>query len=141
MGKFYGKTTSDVTALERENQRLVRELAGECMVLLENDGTLPLQGISGRKLALYGNGARHTIKGGTGSGDVNTRETIHIEQGLEEAGAEIVTKDWLDGYDRKIADAKESYMKWIREKAKEENTAETWVMAGISVSGPGYSRD
>ncbi len=56
------KITSDVTALERENQRLVRELAGECMVLLENDGTLPLKGISGRKLALYGNGARHTIK-------------------------------------------------------------------------------
>ena len=136
MGKFYGKTTGDVTALERENQRLVRELAGECMVLLENDGTLPLQGISGRKLALYGNGARHTIKGGTGSGDVNTRETIHIEQGLEEAGAEIVTKDWLDAYDRKIADAKESYMKWIREKAKEENTAETWVMLEYQYQDP-----
>ena len=72
MGQFYARKTNEVTALERENQQEVRKLAGECMVLLENDGALPLRSDE-KRIALYGNGARHTVKGGTGSGDVNTR--------------------------------------------------------------------
>jgi len=40
MGQFYARKTDEVTALERENQQEVRKLAGECMVLLENDGAL-----------------------------------------------------------------------------------------------------
>ena len=36
-------------------------------------------------VALFGNGARNTIKGGTGSGDVNTRSNMNIEDGLKEA--------------------------------------------------------
>ena len=111
------------------------------MVLLENDGTLPLKGISGRKLALYGNGARHTIKGGTGSGDVNTRETIHIEQGLEEAGAEIVTKDWLDAYDKKDYRCETKLHEMDSEKGKGRKYSGNMGNAGISVSGSGYSRD
>ncbi|WP_338802330.1 hypothetical protein WAA20_04785 [Butyrivibrio fibrisolvens] len=43
MGKLYALTSDEVTALEKENQELVRSLAGECMVVLENDGTLPLK--------------------------------------------------------------------------------------------------
>lgn len=65
------------------------------MVLLENDGVLPLKKIG--KIALYGAGARHTIKGGTGSGDVNSREVINIEQGLKDAGFTITTDRWLTG--------------------------------------------
>ena len=41
------------------------------------------------KIAAYGNGVRHTIKGGTGSGEVNSRCSYTIEQGLEKAGFEI----------------------------------------------------
>lgn len=40
----------------------VRQLAPECMVLLKNDGTLPLSQVG--PLALYGNGARQTLKRG-----------------------------------------------------------------------------
>ena len=57
---------------------------------VENDGTLPFSGAG--KLALYGSGARSTIKGGTGSGDVNVRHFVNIEEGLEHAGFTITTK-------------------------------------------------
>ena len=56
---------------EREHMNTVRALSPECMVLLKSDGSFPLDAPG--KIALYGNAARKTIKGGTGSGDVNTR--------------------------------------------------------------------
>ena len=66
--------------------------------MLENNGILPLK-LKGAKIALFGNGARHTVSGGTGSGEVNAREVSSVEQGLEHAGAVITTKAWLDRYD------------------------------------------
>ena len=106
--------TDEIQNYETEHQEEVRRLAGECMVLLENDGILPLQS-DAKKLALFGTGARHTIKGGTGSGDVNVRENISIAQGLENAGFEFVTEGWLDQYDRLYADAQEAYAKKLNE--------------------------
>ncbi len=67
------------------------------MVLLENcEHILPSQ--PGSKVALYGSGAVKTIKGGSGSGDVNERETISIWAGMKNAGYEIVNEDWLSEY-------------------------------------------
>ena len=106
--------TDEIQNYETEHQEEVRRLAGECMVLLENEGILPLQS-DVKKLALFGTGARHTIKGGTGSGDVNVRENISIAQGLENAGFEFVTESWLDQYDRLYADAQETYAKKLNE--------------------------
>ena len=50
-----------------------------------------------------------TVKGGTGSGDVNSRSVVNVEQGLEEAGFTVTTKDWLGRYDTAVADAKAAY--------------------------------
>ena len=118
MGQFYARKTNEVTALERENQQEVRKLAGECMVLLENDGALPLRSDE-KRIALYGNGARHTVKGGTGSGDVNTRENIHVEQGLLDAGFDIVSGEWLDRFDAELSRAEEEYMESVEREVKE----------------------
>lgn len=106
--------TDEIRNYEIEHQEEVRRLAGECMVILENDGVLPLQAGT-KKIALFGTGARHTIKGGTGSGDVNVRENISIAQGLERAGFEFVTEGWLDQYDRLYVDAQEAYAKKLNE--------------------------
>jgi len=106
--------TDEIRNYEIEHQEEVRRLAGECMVILENDGVLPLQAGT-KKIALFGTGARHTIKGGTGSGDVNVRENISIAQGLERAGFKFVTEGWLDQYDRLYADAQEAYAKKLNE--------------------------
>lgn len=118
MEHFFGLKTNEVTPLERENQQAVRQLVGECMVLLENDGALPLGG-SERKVVLYGNGARHTVKGGTGSGDVNTRENINVEQGLIDAGFDILNKEWLDSFDEELARAEKEYIKSVEKEMEE----------------------
>lgn len=108
MAKFYAATSSEISEREQSHMDTVRKLAAECMIVLENDGTLPLQNPS-PKIALYGNGARHTVKGGTGSGDVNSRNVVNIEQGFEAAGFTVTTKSWLDEYQLRVANAKKVY--------------------------------
>lgn len=105
----------DTQPFETEHIAVVRGAAPECMTLLKNDGTLPLKGAG--KIALYGSGARMTIKGGTGSGDVNVRHFVNVEEGLEHAGFTVTTKEWLDGYDKIVADARTSFFRKLREEA------------------------
>ena len=93
--------TKEPTQMERRHDLLARKAAAMGMVLLQNDGVLP---IKPGKIALYGTGARHTVKGGKGSGDVNNRETITVETGLEQGGFTITTKAWLDKCDRAFAE-------------------------------------
>ena len=81
--------------LEKENRKVSLEAAREGIVLLENDGILPLKP---GKIALYGAGAAMTVKGGTGSGEVNDRHSISIQEGLEDAGFTVATGDWLRDY-------------------------------------------
>ncbi len=123
---YYAAKSPEVTERETRHMELARTLAGECAVLLENDGTLPLAGCG--KIALYGVGARQTVKGGTGSGDVNSRTVVTIEQGLREAGFSVTTKDWLDRNEKKVRKAKEDYLSWVSEKAKKEQRQEFTVM-------------
>ena len=134
MATYYAATSGEISERERLHMNLVRSLAGECMTLLENDGTLPLKKTG--KIALYGNGARHTVKGGTGSGDVNTRSVATIEEGLEDAGFEITTKEWLAKYDQVFADAKAAYGKMISEIAEEKNLPEFVVTFSYGFSEP-----
>lgn len=118
MAQIYALKTDEIQEYERKHQEEVRRLAGECMVILENDGVLPLKENT-KKLAVFGTGARYTIKGGTGSGDVNVRENISIAQGLEEAGFELVTGAWLDRYDQMLAEAQEKYLKKLQQISEE----------------------
>ena len=87
--------TDRVTPLEEANKEISYRAALEGIVLLENDGTLPL--VPG-KIALYGAGAGMTIKGGTGSGEVNERHAVTILEGLEQAGFTVTTKKWIEEY-------------------------------------------
>lgn len=87
--------TDEVSAREEYSAEISLEAAGEGMVLLENNGTLPVA--KGSKIALYGNGAICTIKGGTGSGDVNQRKVINLYDGMSEY-YEIVNMDYLQPY-------------------------------------------
>ena len=134
MAQIDALKTDEIQNYEIEHQEEVRRLAGECMVILENDGVLPLQAGT-KKIALFGTGARHTIKGGTGSGDVNVRENISIEQGLESAGFEFVTKGWLDQYDRLYADAQEPEQPEITEADVKEADAAIYVISRNSGEG------
>lgn len=104
--------TDEVTALEKENARVSYEAALEGIVLLENDGTLPL---TPGKIALYGAGADMTIKGGTGSGEVHERHVISILEGLETSGFTVTTKDWIGRYAEEYRRSEEAYVKKFRQ--------------------------
>ena len=112
---FTGTTDNTVTKRELDNRKVARRAAAEGMVLLKNEGILPLK--EGTKIALYGVGASRTIKGGTGSGDVNERETVSIYQGMKNAGFEITTEDWIEDYDRQYQAARYAWRDEIEEKA------------------------
>ncbi len=112
---YPGTLSTKESVRELENRRITRKAAAEGIVLLENDGVLPLK--SGEKVALYGFGARYTVKGGTGSGSVNNRSNVNIDEGLRNAGFVITTDDWLDDYDRRYEAARETWIASIYEIA------------------------
>ena len=115
MLEIYATKSAEISQREIDHMKISRELAGECVVLLENNGALPLKKTG--KIALYGNGARKTVKGGTGSGDVNSRFVVNVEQGMEEAGFVITTKGWLERQETAMAQAKRDYVAWAEEEA------------------------
>ena len=94
------------TPRELAHRRLAYEAACEGIVLLENDGTLPLEP---DKIALYGSGAISKIKGGTGSGEVNERYSVNIYDGLVNAGFTVTSQSWLDEYVTELEQALSDY--------------------------------
>lgn len=98
--------SDEITARERENLQVAYEAACEGMVLLKNDGILPFET---KKIALYGPGASMTIKGGTGSGEVNERHSVTILEGLQNRGFEITTMEWIHSFEQGYQDALASY--------------------------------
>ena len=66
--------------------KLTREAAPEGMVLLKNEGSLPLNAQSSKRVALFGITSYNLYGGGTGSGDVNKPYVIDLVKGLENAG-------------------------------------------------------
>jgi beta-glucosidase len=81
-----------------------REAATEGMVLLKNDNNaLPLTAPA--KVALLGNSSYELIAGGTGSGNVNKKYVVSLDQGL--VGAGFTIDDSLKvAYEKFIADQK-----------------------------------
>lgn len=119
-------TSPEPTQFEQENRALARKAAAEGFVLLENDGTLPLKE---KRIALYGSGARMTVKGGTGSGAVRERYSVTIAQGLENAGFTLTTTSWLDRFDRYYAEIYESYRQ--QQEKKVEGVREFYKILGM----------
>ena len=124
-------------AYETDHLAAVRALAPECMVLLRSNGAFPLA--EPGEIALFGSGARHTVKGGTGSGDVNSRHVTTIEEGLEAAGFTIVTRPWLEAYDRIRLRAHEDFIADIRAEAAERGLPAIMVGMGSVMPEPEYT--
>ena len=123
LNRFYsGQGDESVTPLELEGRRLSRVAAASGMVLLENNGVLPLK--PGAKVGLFGLGARHTIKGGTGSGDVNSRHVVSVAEGLEQAGMELSNTAYLDALDTEYDRLWNEWMNRIYEAAGPEKDTE-----------------
>ena len=96
----------DITQREQENLQVAYQAACEGMVLLKNDGSLPFHT---KRIALFGPGASMTIKGGTGSGEVNERHSVTILEGLQDRGFEITTSDWIEDFEKQYVQAQAAY--------------------------------
>ena len=121
---------------EKKHLQQLRGLLPECTVLLKSNGDFPLAGPC--DVALYGSGARRTVKGGTGSGEVNSRTFVNVEQGLTEAGFTVTTKSWLDGYERVCVDARKQFIKELKEKARREHKNVMMTGMGAAMPEPEY---
>jgi beta-glucosidase len=121
---------------EIEHNAIVRRFGAECAVLLKRDGSFPLAAPC--RLALYGSGARRTVKGGTGSGEVNSRCFVTAEQGLEAAGFSITSKAWLDRYEGVWRKAKKGFIRRLKHTALRHGTLAVLSSMGAVMPEPEY---
>ena len=118
----------EIQPYEKQHIDFLRENSTECTLFLKKDESFPL--LSPGKLLLIGSGARETLKGGTGSGDVESRFFKTCEQGFEEAGFEIVSKDWLDKFPKFKKDKKNSFVDFIKELSENLKTSAAFFSIG-----------
>ena len=123
--QVYGATSPEESNREREHRKLARQVAAEGIVLLKNDGVLPIQP---GKVALYGPGSRMTVKGGSGSGDVRERYSVTIEQGLKNAGFSFPTALWMDRFKEKYDADVSAWRTGVEEQIKKYNPIQTMQM-------------
>ncbi|MCD7821463.1 MAG: glycoside hydrolase family 3 C-terminal domain-containing protein [Clostridiales bacterium] len=119
---FSGSRDSAVSAREVRNRAVALKAAEEGIALLKNDGVLPLE--KGSKVALFGSGAGRTIKGGTGSGDVNEREVVSIYQGMVNAGFDVTSADWLESFEQIYQQSREDWKDLILRETGEKGAME-----------------
>lgn len=129
-------TTDKVQDFEIDHQQIVRQGSPESMILLKNKGVLPLEKV--KIVALYGNGARETIKGGTGSGDVNVRHFVNVEEGLINAGLKVTTQDWLDSYSKLKHQVTSDYYAKLLKEAKQAKINPMIALMGKNPLEPNY---
>lgn len=101
--KYQASNNPDLKA----HAAITRETATEGMVLLKNNGVLPIdvnQKIR-RKFALFGTGSYNFLSGGVGSGCVHTPYIVDLVEGLKNVGIET-TEDLTEIYKKYIDYAK-----------------------------------
>lgn len=121
---------------EQKHSAIVRENGAECTVLLKKDGHFPLQ--EAGQIALYGGGARRTVKGGTGSGEVNGRYAVTVEQGLTDAGFTVTSTAWLEGYEKVKAEAKTRFLRDLKAEARQRRQNVMLIAMGRTPAEPEY---
>lgn len=131
MSIIYANKSNEISEREKRNMDRSRRIAVEGMILLSNNGVLPLK-ITSDSLALFGSGARRTVKGGTGSGDVNSRIVYNVEQGLEKCGYTIGSKRWLDQYETECSDAMNAWGQHFQEIVRTQG----WAGVGEALTNP-----
>ena len=102
----------------KAHAKIAREVAAEGMVLLENNGVLPLK--KGKRVALLGVDSYDALVGGSGSGHVNRQYEVSIYEGLKQAGFS------LDAEQSKI------YMDYVEAEKSKQNREFFWVVPTIN---------
>ena len=110
------KNTTAMAEYEARHIETLRKGLAGCTVLLKKDGSFPLE--KPCTLAAYGSGVRRTIRGGTGSGEVNSRYSVTVEEGLREAGFTLTGAEWHTGYEQAREKAHKAFLKQLKKDAK-----------------------
>lgn len=131
--RIIGATSPEVSKREIKHRELARQVATEGIVLLKNDGVLPLET---RQIALYGPGSRKTVKGGSGSGDVHERHSVTIEEGLKNAGFAFPTTLWMDRFVEKYGVDVARWRRDVEEKIKGFGPMQTMKMFDVIHENP-----
>ena len=118
---------------EIKHYQELEEVASECTLFLKRDKSFPIK--LPCKVALFGSGARHTFKGGTGSGDVNSHFFVNIEDELTAQGFEITTKNWLDEFDKIYEIKRKEFVTKIKQEAKEHKMGAPAYSVGHNLNG------
>ena len=121
---------------EKDHIARLRPYLAECTVLLRKNGAFPLEAPC--RIAAVGAGVRKTIKGGTGSGEVNSRYFVNIEDGLKAAGFEVMSGGWSDAYEIYENAARKEFVEEIKAKAKKENINAIAASMGAVMRQPEY---
>ena len=114
----------------------LRKHAAECTLFLNKNDEFPIDR-PGRVL-LVGSGARNTIKGGGGSGNVESRYYTTCEEGLEAAGFQVVSKDWLDKFDETKAAKHPRFVNYVKELSEKYSSYIRYFVMGICEPQPEY---
>ena len=101
---------------EKKHIYYLKENASECSLFLKRNDEFPID--KPCEMVLVGNGARGTIKGGTGSGDVLSRFFKTAEEAFIENGFTITSNTWMDEYDEFRRNSKKDYIKDTKKAAR-----------------------
>ncbi|MCS7112702.1 MAG: beta-glucosidase [Nitrososphaerota archaeon] len=96
---FRGYRYSDMPNLD-EHTNIAYEAGAEGVILLKNDGALPIR--LDARVAVFGTGQIETVKGGTGSGDTHPRYVVSIIDGLRGSGL-LIDEELAEVYRRYVA--------------------------------------
>jgi len=130
-------SSEEMTDYELNHINILDKYLSECTVLLRKNGDFPLKE-NEKQIYLYGNGVRKTIKGGTGSGEVNSRSYDTIEEAFIKDGYEILSKDFLNEYDKVYTKAQDEFYKKIRTDAFFHPITSIIGNLGVIMSEPEY---
>lgn len=97
---------------------MLSDVSSECCLFLKKNNDFPLSK-DVNQIGLYGNGVRHTVKGGTGSGNVDSHHFVNIEEAFLERGIEVISKAWLDEYDKYYLERRKEFIAQNKKEAKE----------------------
>ena len=122
---------------EKEHIDILRKNAAECTLFLNRNDAFPIS--KPGKVLLIGSGARETIHGGGGSGETESRYYTTCEEGLEDAGFEIVSKDWFFKFAEYKKQKHQQFIKYMFRLAEKYDCTAEHISFGNIEPQPEYT--
>ena len=122
--RYFTSEYTTVAELKAAGEALVKEVEAEGIVLLKNEGVLPLP--QGSEVALVGMSAVFPVYGGTGSGAVDAAGAPDFRKALETSGFTVVNEPMLQAYIDEHGERPGGYIgemswSWLRRKSKNDD--------------------